>query len=175
MCSLQRVPNDFLFRYADGNFASMRRQLSAYKFMRESGTTGYWYHPRFHRKSTYEDLLVIQKGRRRRSKFKEKVHKSKSLNVFKPKPAPVPRNFLNGPGPLANVDINANHAHKPHKQGSTFPEILSEMLNKLSLWSEDGKAFFINRSMFEEHSKTVSVFFSRKFQLPPLHSLSLRV
>ena len=98
---------------ADANFASLRRQLSAYQFLR--GGSGHWHHPRFHKNSTDEDLSIIQKGRRRRGQFaKEQKHKSKSLNVGVPKSASVPRHVLKGAGPLANVDINSSRAHKPN-------------------------------------------------------------
>jgi hypothetical protein len=86
--------------------------------------------------------------------------------------------MMKGTGPLANVDINANNAHEIHEQERAFPEKLGEMLDNLSPkyprligWSRDGKAFFIDRRLFEDHSWEVNVFFPRK--LPYSHCPSL--
>lgn len=149
----------------------MRRQLSAYKFLR--GSTGYWYHPRFHRHSTAEDLLVIKQSRRRRGEHKEEVHKGKSRKELKPKSAFVPTQFSRRSAPLGNVDINTKQDMKRHGDEKSFPETLYEMLSTLSPeiphvigWSEDGNAFFIDQSMFAEYPRKVKAFCSRKLILP---------
>ncbi|GAX09953.1 hypothetical protein FisN_11Lu088 [Fistulifera solaris] len=156
--------------FAHGNFASMRRQLSSYRFSR--GKNGHWYHPRFHKKSTPEDLFFIQGNRRKRGEFREQLQQSKKqlpkLPNARTGKTSMLRNMMKGTGPLANVDINANNAHETHKQERAFPEKLGEMLDNLSPkyprllgWSRDGKAFFVDRRLFEDHSWEVKEFFPR--------------
>ncbi len=64
---------------------------------------GYWYHPRFHRLSSEQDLEEIQSNRRKRdtSRPTEKSHKStkRSARVKAPASAEMPRDVIDFPEP----------------------------------------------------------------------------